>query len=353
MSSAVIIAAVGLCFLLAFAAGLFIFIILRRLAIMHLDKRRDRLYRLIENDILEVISSSEPQRPLQVAFKYRSYPTVLTEVLLNYGDLLLGGSKKRLQVIFDHGLKERCLKNLMSRRTVKRLQGARLFITFFDPAESAHLFRLIQDKPIVKLTTITALSHTPHPETLHFVFKAFEQDDGSAVTSYFNIMFGLGSRIELLVRLYLKKPLPPQKLGLLIELVGAVPLRPLYKDIAIYADHPDKEVRIRVARALGRLLIPESASLLTALASDEAWEVKAQALKSLGKLGNPATLDILAQSLFSRYWYVRHNAGYALANMGEEGLKRLREIASQQKDPYAADMSSMVLNDLIYLGEAA
>jgi HEAT repeat protein len=173
------------------------------------------------------------------------------------------------------------------------------------------------------------------------------------VTSYFNVMFGIGNRIELLVKLYLKKPLPPEKLALLIELVGAIPLRSLYEDITVFADHPDKEVRIRVARALGKLLIPDSVNILVALASDEAWEVKAQALTSLGKLGNRATLDILAKSLFSPYWYVRYNAGYGLANMGEEGINRLKDIAVQKQDRYASDMSHMVLGDLIYLEEAA
>jgi hypothetical protein len=193
----------------------------------------------------------------------------------------------------------------------------------------------------------------PSPETLHYVFKAFEEDKGFAVKSYFNIMFALGNRIETPVKLYLKKPLSPEKLGLLIELVGAIPLRSLYKDITDFADHADKEVRIRVARALGKLLLPDSVNILVTLASDEAWEVKAQALTSLGKLRNPETMDILAKSLFSPYWYVRYNAGYGLAEMGEEGFRRLKEVANQNEDKYARDMSAMVLNDFIFAQEAA
>lgn len=353
MSSALIITASSLFFLLSFSAFLFIFIILRRMVSRYQEKYYGRVYRVIEKDILEVIASTEPERPLQVAYKYRSHPAVLTKVLLDYGDLLLGQAKKRLTIIFNHVLKDKCLKGLSSRRTIRRLKSARLFIIFFEPAESDYLFKLLNDKPSVKLTAITALSRIPNLATLHFVFKAFEQDNGSAVTSYFNVMFGIGNRIELLVKLYLKKPLPPEKLALLIELVGAIPLRSLYEDITVFADHPDKEVRIRVARALGKLLIPDSVNILVALASDEAWEVKAQALTSLGKLGNRATLDILAKSLFSPYWYVRYNAGYGLANMGEEGINRLKDIAVQKQDRYASDMSHMVLGDLIYLEEAA
>ena len=92
---------------------------------------------------------------------------------------------------------------------------------------------------------------------------------------------------------------------------------------------------------------------LVALSADEAWEVNAQAVKSLGKFKNPEALDILTSSLFSAIWYVRYNAARGLAELGEGGLRRLKEIAGQDDDKYARDMSVMVLNDLIIPGEAA
>jgi len=235
----------------------------------------------------------------------------------------------------------------------RRLQSVRLFVIFFDPAESAFLFRLLEDKPIIKLAVVNALSRIPSPETLTLIFKAFEEDTGFTVQSYFNIMFSLGSRTEPLVKESLRKALPVDKLGLMLELIGAIPLRTLYEDVVALAGHPDKEIRIRVARTLGKLLIPETVDTLVALSSDEAWEVKAQAVKSLGRMKNPETMDILTKSLFSPYWYVRYNAGHGLAEMGEEGLRRLKEVAGQQDDKYARDMSVMVLNDLIFPGEAA
>jgi HEAT repeat protein len=119
------------------------------------------------------------------------------------------------------------------------------------------------------------------------------------------------------------------------------------------AGHPDKEIRIRVARALGRLLVPESVTALKALAAEKAWEVKAQAVKSLGKLRILETADILVESLRSPHWHVRRNAAYGLAEMGEEGLRRLREVAAGAENKFARDMSVMVLDDLTILSEAA
>ncbi len=353
MSLSLLIASGSLAFLFLFTVSLFVFILLRRFFLVYQGARQGRLYRLTEGDILEALSAEDIGSAFRVAERHRFHPSVLTNVLLDYGVILSGEGKERLRVIFDLALKEKCLKDLSSVWTIKRLKSARLFVLFFNPGESSILFNLLHDKPIVKLAAITALARMPNPETLQLIFKAFEEDQGPAVRSYFNIMFGLGERIESLVQAGLTKPLSAQKLALLIELVGAIPLRTLAAEIRSFSDHPDKEIRIRVARALGKLLIPDAVSTLVALAADEAWEVKAQALKSLGKLKNPETLGILMQSLFSPNWYVRYNAGYGLAGMGKEGLRRLKQVAAQKEDRYASEMSVMVLNDLAYLEEAA
>jgi hypothetical protein len=353
MSPSLIVASGGLAFLFLSTVSLFVFIVLRRFFLNYQRARQGRLYRLIEGDVLEAISADDPRSAFRVAEKHRFHPSVLTSVLLDYGLILSGEGKERLKIIFDLVLKEECLKNLSSVRIIKRLKSARLFVLFFNSKESPILLNLLHDKPIVKLAAITALARMPSPETLQLIFKAFEEDRGPTVRSYFNIMFGLGERIEPLVQAGLKKPLSAEKLGLLIELIGAVPLRTLGEEVRTFSDHPDKEIRIRVARALGKLLIPDSVATLVSLAADDAWEVKAQAVKSLGKLKNPETLGILTQSLFSPNWYVRYNAGYGLAAMGKEGLRRLRQVAAQKEDRYASEMSVMVLNDLAYLEEAA
>ena len=353
MSPSVILSAYSLLFLLLFSLSLFGFIVIRRLVLERRQRRFNRLYEQIEKDVLEAVSLVRPDFSLEVARRHRGHPEVLTQVLLDFGDILSGEGRDQLRAIFNYAIKGLCLKRLASRRTSKRLQSIRLFIIFFDPAERDFLFRLLKDKPIIKLAVVNALSRIPSPETPDYIFKAFEEDTGCTIQAYFNIMFSLGNRTEPLIKEFLRKPLPVDKLGLLVELVGAIPLRTLFEDIVALAGHPDKEIRIRVARTLGKLLIPETMDTLVALSADEAWEVKAQAVKSLGKLKNPEALDILTSSLFSAIWYVRYNAARGLAELGEGGLRRLKEIAGQDDDKYARDMSVMVLNDLIIPGEAA
>jgi hypothetical protein len=352
MSPSVIVLGTSVLFLLLFALSLFGFIVIRRLVLERERVRFKQLCERQENDVLEAVSRLDRDFSLAVARKHKGHPKVLTQVLLDFGNIIVGQGREQLRVIFDHAVKGLCLKRLASRRTARRLQVVRLFIIFFDPAERDRLARLLDDKPVIKLAVINALARIPSPETLDHVFRAFEEDPGGSTQAYFNIMFSLGGRTEPLVKEFLRKALPAAKLGLLVELIGAIPLRTLYADVAALAGHPDKEIRIRVARTLGKLLIPETVDTLITLASDAAWEVKAQAVKSLGRMKTLAALDILTGSLFSPSWHVRYNAGYGLAELGEAGLRRLKEIARQEDDKYARDMSDMVLSDLILPGEA-
>ena len=170
--------------------------------------------------------------------------------------------------------------------------------------------------------------------------------------TYINILYGLGDKIEPLVKKYLKKSLSIEKLMLLIELAGTIPLRSLYPDIMAFADHPEKEIRIKVARALGQMRIPTSLDILIKLSDDEAWEVSAQAMKSLGKLGDLKAKDVLSKGMFSPFWHVRFNAGHGLANLGDLGIKHLQKVKKQKKDAYASDMANMVLDEVFQSGEA-
>lgn len=352
MNLSLLIAGYSLAFLLLVSFSLFGFIIVRRVVREYQKQLSNKLYETIEKEVLEAVAAPELEPSRQLALRYRPFPHVLTRVLLDYGQVISGKAKERLKLIFDLSLRERCRKLLSSRWTSRRLKGARLFFVFFDSTESSVLLKILQDKPIVKLTAITTLLRVSDPATLDFIFQAFERDSGPPVRSYFNIMIGLGEKIESYVKESLRKNLPLEKIALLIELVGAIPLRNLAGDLMGWATHPNKEIRVKVARALGKLLIPDSVDLLLRLAQDEAWEVQAQAVKSLGHLREPRALEALAHSLFSPHWFVRHNAAQALSEMGWEGIAQLKKIAAQDEDRYAREMSTMILNEMAILGEA-
>ncbi len=352
MNSSLIIITYSLIFLFSFSFTLFLYLILRRLVVQHQEALFQERYQKIESDVLEVITSSQENHTQEIAKKYKSYPAVLTKVLFDYIEQIKGEAKDQLKKIFDYALKEKFLEDIYSRRLVRRLKATHLFVVFSDTSEAPHILKLLNDKPIVKLVAINALSRIPSSRTLSLIFKAFENDPVSDARTYINIMYGLGDKIANHVKDYLKKPLSEEKLGLLIELIGAIPLRSLYQDILFFAEHPEKEIRIKVARALGHMRIPASLDVLIGLADDETWEVSAQAMKSLGKLGDVQAKEVLSKGMFSPFWHVRFNAGHGLAKLGAQGIKRLQTIKKQKKDRYASEMAAMVLNETVYSGDA-
>jgi hypothetical protein len=337
-----------LAFVFLFSIVLFAFIISRRLVIRRRDALFESRYLRIEQDVLRAISAGEDRAAIEVAERYRGQRKVLTQVLIDFLEMISGRGQEVLKVVFDHALRERSLKDLRSRFVARRLQATRLAGLLSTPPEKALLVDLLKDKPIIRLAAVNTLVQFPDRESLALVFQAFEQESCPNIHTYTNIIYGAGERIEPYVKACLAKSPPFEKLSLLIELAGAIPLPSLYPEVAARAGHPDKEVRIKVAKALSKFLIPESYEVLERMAGDREWEVQAQALKGLGKLKNPGALVILTRGLYSPVWHVRNNAREGLINLGSLGIRRLQEISRQKEDRFASDMAAMGLEDFSY-----
>ena len=340
-------------YLLLMSASLFLFIFARRVIIGSRERSDRLIYDAMERDLLEVLTAADAGGPARAfARKNRAKPRVLKRLLVAYREALAGRALEPLRIIFESSIRARCLRELRSPWLATRLQNVRLFVDFSRPEEAVHLVKLLHDKPVVRLAALNALTGIASEDTMSVIFDLFENDPEPNFYAYSNIFNSLGQRIEPFLRASLRKPLPPDKLALLVEMAGRLLLRGLYRDVVRFAGHADKELRIRAARSLGRLLVPASSRTLCALAADREWEVQAQAIRSLGNLQDWKTVPVLLKALFSPNWHVRYNAGYGLASFGLVGVLQLQEIARQKEDRYAADMAAMVLDTIILTGGA-
>ena len=339
--------------LLGVSAALFAFIFARRLLVQRREERDRAAYDAMEAELLEVLTAGDAAAAARnFARRHRGRPRILKRLLASYREALAGRAVEPLRTVFERTIRDRCLRELGSPWLATRLQNVRLFVDFSTPEEAVHLVALLHDKPVVRLAALNALTGIASRDTLAIIFDLFEKDPRPNYYAYSNIFNTLGQRIEPYLRASLRRPLPPAKLALLIEMAGRLLLRDLCRDIVRFAGHEDLELRIRAARALGHLGVPASARTLCVLAADPAWEVQAQALRSLGLLLDWKTLPIVARGLFSPSWHVRYNAGYALAAFGLVGVLELQSISRQKDDRYAADMAAMVLDSVILAGGA-
>jgi hypothetical protein len=340
-------------YLLLMSASLFLFILVRRLLVERRERKDAAAYEDMEQDLLEVLTAvSLREAALAFARKHRGRSRVLKRLLVAYREALVGRSLEPLRMIFERTIRARCLRELQSPWLATRLQNVRLFVDFSSADEVAALVRLLEDKPIVRLAALNALTGIASRETMAVIFELFEKDPQPNFYAYSNIFNSLGQRIEPFLRASLRKSLPIEKQSLLIEMAGRLLLRGLYRDIVHFARNGPKEMRIRAARALGHLLVPASSGTLCALAADPEWEVQAQAIRSLGSLQDWRTVPVLVKALFSPNWHVRYNAGYALAAFGLIGVLQLQEVSRQREDRYAADMAVMVLDTVVLTGGA-
>lgn len=349
MNLPLIVLIASLIFMIAFGLSIFLFIVIRRIVIKKKEVEQKQIKNAIEKDVLRSLALNTRESAQEIAFKYSRYRRILTTVLVDFIETIKGKERKQLKTIFNHALREKILKDINSWWMRKRLRATRIFIMFSSSYDTPQIMKLLKDKPAIKLATIDSLARVPNEEAFYQIFDTFVKDPDPNIQEYTNVIFSLGQKADHFVKKYLKKPLSHTKLCLLIEIIGAIPLPSLYPELLGFSDHPEMEIRTRVARALGNLDTPlhEIGLALMKLARDKAWEVKAQALKSLGRLQIYSALDILTESLFSPYWYCRLNAGHALIKFGQKGIDRLKQISKQKKDKYAAEMAQMVLEESI------
>ncbi len=129
----------------------------------------------------------------------------------------------------------------------------------------------------------------------------------------------------------------------LVETLGLGSFGPAGPAIGRRLGHPDPEVRVAAARALGRLRAAASADALLAALADDAWPVRAQSAWALGRLGDERAVMPLTARLADRAWWVRRHAAYALAQLGPAGRAALRNAAESASDRYARDMAHEAL----------
>jgi HEAT repeat protein len=350
MSIPLIIVGYSLVFLLFFALSIFVFIIVRRIALRSRERKLETLSEELETEILLAMSAPDEGVARKVAETYSGTPRILTRLVVDYAMTISGPERDRLKLIYDLALKERLLRDIRSHFIHIRLRAIRPFILFVDEEDFPLLLTLMQGNPAVRLAVIDTLSDISHPVLIDWIFQTFAETPEPDLRASMNLMYSLGRKIENHIRPYLNDSMSAPKLGALIEMVGAIPLPSMYDLILEFTGHPDMEVRVRVARALGRLniLVKPVTRALAGLTKDEAWEVQAQALKSLGRLHVTTSLETLRRGMFSPHWHCRRNAGFALANLGDAGLKHLKKIAAQRADRYAADMARMVLEETAF-----
>lgn len=90
--------------------------------------------------------------------------------------------------------------------------------------------------------------------------------------------------------------------------------------------HRNHGVRAAAVRALGNLGEGSAADAIAQVMEDSSWEVRVQAAIAAGRLNLIALVPELVKCLSSENWWLQWRAAQALAKLGPEGERCLREI---------------------------
>lgn len=137
-----------------------------------------------------------------------------------------------------------------------------------------------------------------------------------------------------------------------INVLGLLGAREAAGQVAGWLDHPQAEVRVTAAKALGNMNEPEVADALIHALHDSVWQVRSMSAKSLGRLGEARAIPALDGALGDPAWWVRYNAANALAGLGGDGLDALHRALSTQADPFARDICRQTLEEHNLIAEA-
>jgi HEAT repeat protein len=232
--------------------------------------------------------------------------------------------------------------NSASARWWKRLESARFLSVAAVPKDAARLVRLINDPhPAVHIAAVASLERI---ENTSLTLAALERLPRlpPTVQAYYAAML---QRSRPTVVQHLQKRLrraDDPALPRLAEFAGRLAEPALRERITGLATHPDAEVRIQVARALGSFPHRESVTSLSTLITDAAWEVRAQAARSLGMIADVSTLPLVRAALRDGVWWVRMRSALALMRFAAAGRNALLE-AEVGADTDARDVAKLVL----------
>ena len=66
-------------------------------------------------------------------------------------------------------------------------------------------------------------------------------------------------------------------------------------------------------------------------------------MAALGRLHATAQIPLLLEGLSDQEWWVRHNAGASLIQLGDQGIKSLRNAVEHHVDAFGRDVSRQIL----------
>ena len=257
------------------------------------------------------------------------------QVLLENARIVKGSELGVLTYIFENmGYVDEDIRNVRQGKDFKKAESAfHLGISRSERAVPYLLAALSEPDERIVFSALNALAHIGTPEAVDGVMDFISGDRTIQSSRVGEVVLEQKKAFAPLIRGHLVEgTLPPERLGLLIDLAGAIHDAQSAPALMAYLDSEHDLLRSKAARSLGLTGDIGSCDVLESALDDPSGDVRAQAAKSLGQLSCTDAISSLARAIHDPELRVKMNAAIALTKLGTGGHAALAERLAVEEE---------------------
>jgi hypothetical protein len=253
-----------------------------------------------------------------------------------------------VELLLRQGTLDRTRAATRSRDPVRRARAAHLLGQVGHKGSRSDLERLLRDRdPDVRRVSAAALGHLGDARSTTALLRtlAARRSVPASVVASAVAELGQWAHASLFSAIGDESPLVRAVAIEICGLAGAVPASPVLR--AALRHDGQVEVRVRAARALGRLGVPDAVrDLVEAGGPQQPAALRMVVARALGDIGSVQAVAGLRRMLAAPEHRVAANAAAALARLGGSGVQALREVAGEGGPAAREATAGLALVDL-------
>ncbi len=308
-----------------------------------IEKRKERIRTLV----YELIAEEQFQdRALEMFSKNiaRNDLKHLRSVLLENARVLKGKEREILSSVYDGlGFADEDLRILKRGSRLKRAEAAVRLGTMRISRATSYLIDTLSDASgELEFCCLNALSKIGTPKALNAVADYIVSASKIESIRVAEVVLEKREEFSIYVRKWIDQTAAnPERLGLVIDLVGAMRDANSVPVLISLLEHSDETIRSKAAFALGIIGDYHACSSLQRLLNDASARVRAVTAEALGRLQCEDAIGALGRAIGDSSLSVKMNAAIALSRLGERGsavLEKSLKVLDASERSIAAEV---------------
>lgn len=297
------------------------------------QSRRERLVQATRPLLLGVLADEEPESAgldALAALPDRRWRALEPTVVAMLGKIRGDARGALVDVLARRGALERAEASARSRSWVRRCDAAEMLGAARDPRSIPLLVSLLDDRNAeVRRVAARSLGRVGVRDAARPLLDSLVGDRALAPREAAAALVLLEPAATPTIAEAVAGAEDPRVRSVGVEVLGLRASVEAAGTIARFLDaDPHLEVRIRSARALGRIGVRGATGPLTGALGSESPELRAVSARALGALGAVEAVEALTACLADPWHRVAGNAAESLASLGPPGRAALERVAS-------------------------